>query len=101
MRLIPMSVSELAWDLFYEPEALGHYRQWTASGAQATVRQIWCRVDLSWERAARTVGKKWAAAPSESGSRQPIWEDRSSPTFLPTSHPTYSFYPTLGIDCRS
>ena len=50
MRLIPMSTSELAWDLFYEPLALRHYRRWLASDAQATVRQTWCRADVSWER---------------------------------------------------
>lgn len=53
MRLIPMSVSELAWDLFYEREALRHYRPWVEPGARARVQQIWCRVDVSWERAAR------------------------------------------------
>lgn len=53
MRLIPMSESELAWDLFYETEALRHYRTWVAPDTQAKVQQTWCRVDVPWERAGR------------------------------------------------
>ena len=56
MRLIPMSASELAWDLFYENgEALGHYRKWVAPGIEAVISQIWCRVDITWERAGRNT----------------------------------------------
>ena len=55
MRLIPMSRSELAWERFYDPDAqtLGLYRQWMSRTAGASISQIWCRVDVLWERGKR------------------------------------------------
>ena len=49
MRLIPMSVGELALDLFFEGEAdaMGQYRRRLDPRAEVGIRQIWCRVDVA------------------------------------------------------
>ena len=52
MRFMPMSDSELTLDLFYAPgpSALDYYQVWLASGIGATIRQNWCRAEVSWEQ---------------------------------------------------
>ncbi len=52
MRFIPMSESELSFDLFYQPtpSTLDHYEVWLAEGMGANVRQNWCRAEIGWEK---------------------------------------------------
>ncbi|MFC1452856.1 heparinase II/III family protein [Verrucomicrobiota bacterium] len=67
MRLMPMSESELAWDMFHEGEmgALDNYRRWVAPNMGCEVAQKGFKATVTWERAkkGKTVARLTRTVP--------------------------------------